>query len=88
MKSNEKTSLVDNTHGFTKTKQHVADELKATAQYLRDLQPTCVDGDSTYGDRTAARAKEIEALHKAEDILAEAFKGGSAFLERKQIRRA
>jgi len=49
-----------------------------------------VDGDSTYEDRKAARTKEIDALHKAQDILAEAFKEGegSAFLQRKPIRRA
>jgi len=88
MKSNEKKRLVDKINGLTKTKKHVADELEATQQYNKDLQPACVDGDSTYADRKAARTKEIEALHKAEDILAKAFKAGTSFLERKQIRRA
>jgi len=89
MKTNEKKRLVDKINELTKTKKHVADELEATRQYNKDLQPACVDGDSTYADRKAARTKEIEALHKAEDILAQAFKAGSAsFLERKQISRA
>jgi len=88
MKSNEKKRLVDKINSLSKTKKHVADELEATEQYLKDLQPACVDGDSTYEDRKAARTKEIDALHKAQDILAEAFKEGSAFLQRKPIRRA
>jgi DNA repair exonuclease SbcCD ATPase subunit len=88
MKTNEKKRLVDKINALTKTKKHVADELEATEQYLADLQPACVDGDSTYEDRKAARTKEIDALHKAQDILAEAFKEGSAFLQRKPIRRA
>jgi hypothetical protein len=88
MKANEKKRLVDKINSLTKTKKHVSDELEATAQYLKDLQPACVDGDSTYEDRKAARTKEIDALHKAQDILAEAFKEGGAFLQRKPIRRA
>jgi len=88
MKTNEKKRLVDKVNSLTKTKKHVSDELEATQQYLKDLQPACVDGDSTYEDRKSARAKEIDALHKAQDILAEAFKEGSAFLQRKPIRRA
>merc|ERR1719238_193218 len=88
MKSNEKKRLVDKINSLSKTKKHVADELEATEQYMKDLQPACVDGDSSYEDRKAARTKEIDALHKAQDILAEAFKEGSAFLQRKTIRRA
>lgn len=88
MKANEKKRLVDKINSLTKTKKHVSDELEATAQYLKDLQPACVDGDSTYEDRKGARTKEIDALHKAQDILAAAFKEGGAFLQRKAIRRA
>lgn len=88
MKANEKKRLVDKINSLSKTKKHVSDELEATEQYLTDLQPACVDGDSTYEDRKAARTKEIDALHKAQDILAEAFKEGGAFLQRKPIRRA
>lgn len=88
MKSNEKKRLVDKINSLSKTKKHVSDELEATEQYMKDLQPACVDGDSSYEDRKAARTKEIDALHKAQDILAEAFKEGGAFLQRKPIRRA
>jgi len=88
MKANEKKRLVDKINSLSKTKKHVSDELEATEQYMKDLQPACVDGDSTYEDRKAARTKEVDALHKAQDILAEAFKEGGAFLQRKPIRRA
>merc|ERR1719230_189780 len=36
---------------------------------MKDLQPACVNGDSTYEDRKAARSKEIDALKEAQDIL-------------------
>lgn len=36
-----------------------------------DLSPACLEGDSTYEDRKAARASEIEALKEAQVILAE-----------------
>jgi len=88
MKSNEKKGLVSKINSLSKTKKHVSSELEATEQYLKDLQPACVEADSTYDERKAARTKEIDALHKAQDILAEAFKEGSAFLQRKTIRRA
>jgi len=54
--------------------KHVSDEHAAVVQYLKDLEHGCVDGDSTYEDRKAARAKEIEALGKAQIILRDAFK--------------
>merc|ERR1712137_921495 len=74
MKSNEKKRLVDKIDGLTRTRKHVSDELAATEQYESDLQPACVDGDSTYEDRKGVRSKEIGALHRAQEILAEAFK--------------
>jgi chromosome segregation ATPase len=54
-------------------KKSTSDELEKTEQYLEDLKPACVDGDSSYEDRKAARTKEIEALKKAKGILADAF---------------
>jgi hypothetical protein len=53
--------------------KHNEKELEATLQYESDLQHACVDGDSTYEDRKAARTREIEALKEAQDILAKAF---------------
>merc|ERR1719329_335127 len=74
MKTNEKKGLVEKLGAMTKTHKHVSDEHEATEQYQKDLQPACVEGDSTYEERKSARCNEIEALHRAQDILAEAFK--------------
>merc|ERR1719238_263592 len=74
MKTNEKKRIVNKIDELTKTKKHVNDEREATEEYQKNLQPACVDGDSSYEDRESARAKEIEALHNAQNILADAFK--------------
>jgi len=65
----QKEKLVSKTDDFTHNKK----ELEATEQYMKDLQHACVDGDSTYEDRKAARTREIEALKEAQDILEKAF---------------
>jgi len=86
MKSAEKKRLVEKTASMTKNRQHVSDEHEATVQYQKDLQPACVEGDSTYEDRKQARTDEIEALHNAQTILEEAFKNlekGDGFLQKK-----
>jgi peptidoglycan hydrolase CwlO-like protein len=88
MKSNEKKRLVDKVAAMTKTKKHVSDELEATEQYEKDLQPACVEGDSSYEDRKAARTQEIEALRTAQNILADAFKDKDGFLQKRAISRA
>merc|ERR1719352_512762 len=77
VKTQEKKRLQDKVEA--KTKQ-ISDELEAVVQYLKDLRPACVEGDSTYEDRKAARAAEIGALKEAQGILADAFKseGGAA----------
>jgi len=86
MKTNEKKRLVDKVGSLTKKKKHTSDELEATEQYEKDLQPACVEGDSSYEDRKAARTQEIEALRTAQNILADAFKGD--FLQKRTIHRA
>merc|ERR1719214_368343 len=68
-KERQSEKLVGKTDDFNHNKK----ELEATVQYLADLQHACVDGDSTYEDRKAARTKEIEALKQAQDILEKAF---------------
>ena len=45
----------------------------AKPKYETDLQKACVDGDSTYEERKAARTLEIGALQDAQKILEEAF---------------
>jgi len=74
MKGAEKKRLIERVAQMRATHKHVSDEHAAVVQYLKDLQHGCVDGDSTYEDRKAARAKEIEALGKAQIILRDAFK--------------
>lgn len=74
MKSAEKKRMVEKMGELKKKKKHFSAELEAVEQYLKDLKPACVDGDSSYEDRKKARTKEIEALRKAQDILQDAFK--------------
>merc|ERR1719171_3426879 len=91
MKAQEKKRLVDKIEAMTKQRKHISDEHEAVVQYLKDLRPACVEGDSTYEDRKAARTKEIEALREAQQILADAFKNAApaaapaaaSFLQRK-----
>jgi len=82
MKTHEKARLVEKLKGYNVKKKHLVGELEAVQQYLKDLEPACVSGDSTYEDRKQARADEIDALRKAQTILEEAFKEKS-FLQRK-----
>merc|ERR1719401_1383911 len=74
MKGQEKKRTTDKVASLTKTHKQVSTDHEAVLQYLKDLEPACVEGDSTYEDRKAARAKEIEALRQAQVILQDAFK--------------
>merc|ERR1719498_370438 len=74
MKSQEQKRLQDKVQSLEEQKKHVSDELSSVVQYLKDLEPACVSGDSTYEDRKAARTKEIEALRQAQMILEGAFR--------------
>jgi len=67
--------------GSSKSLKNTNDELEAVTKYNKDLQPACVEGDSTYEDRKAARGKEIKALKEAQDLLKNAFKKKHLFLE-------
>merc|ERR1719163_2321185 len=73
MKTMRKNALMQKVEGMNSDKSHLTKELEAVTQYLKDLEPACVSGDSSYADRKAARADEMNALRKAESILAEAF---------------
>merc|ERR1712079_619796 len=68
MKTSEKKRLTEKMEELKKSKKHFSNELGAVEQYLKDLEPACVDGDSSYEDRKKARTKEIEAIKKAEGI--------------------
>jgi len=84
-KLSDKKRRVAKAEQMTAQQKHTNEELDAVKQYSKDLQPACVTGDSTFADRKAARAKEIEALKKAQKMLQDAFeKKSSAFLEIKR----
>merc|ERR1719197_1158522 len=90
MKTQEKKRLSDKIDALSKSKKNTEGELEATEQYLKDLQPACVSGDSSYEERKEARATEIEALQKVQGILTDAFKESAAagFLQRSKAKRA
>jgi hypothetical protein len=73
MMSSKKDRLSDKLQSKEADFDHNAKELAATSQYWADLQKACVDGDSTYAERKAARTQETEALREAQKILEEAF---------------
>merc|ERR1719389_1390995 len=83
MKTAEKKRLTDKIDAMTKSKKNTEGELEATEQYLKDLQPACVSGDSSYEDRKEARATEIEALQKVQGTLTDAFKEKGSFMQRR-----
>jgi len=95
MKTQEQQRLNDKIASLEKNEKRVKEEKEALDQYLKDLEPACVEGDSTYEDRKKARDDEIEALKEAQVILADpgnttnatdsGASGGGAFLA--QIRR-
>jgi hypothetical protein len=86
MKAQEAKRVDVKVDSMTKSKKHVEKEHAAVEQYLSDLKPACVSGDSTYEERKAARAKEIEALKEAKGILADAFgkQPGATFLQKRK----
>merc|ERR1719160_2414741 len=85
MKTHERARLLDKLKAWKEQLKHVVSELEAVVQYLKDLEPACVLGDSTYEDRKQARADEIEALRKAQTILEDAFKAKDEFLQRRAV---
>jgi hypothetical protein len=74
MKTQEKARRNDKIASLSSTQKDTEGELEKTDQYMEDLKPACVNGDSSYDDRKAARTKEIDALKKAQVILLDAFK--------------
>merc|ERR1719215_758486 len=94
-KSQEKKRQNDKIASMQAMRKHVSEEHEAVMQYLKDLRPACVEGDSTYEDRRGARTGEIDALRKAQQILKDAFKEGASapapapsFLQRRVRNRA
>jgi hypothetical protein len=73
MKASRKERLQEKLAGKSTDLDHTVKELDSTKKYAADLQHACVDGDSTYAERKAARTQEIAALREAETILDDAF---------------
>jgi len=74
MKTTKKDSLQEKMEGLQGQLKHTTSEFDAVVQYLKDLQPACGEGDSSYEDRKKARSDEITALRKAQTILEDAFR--------------
>merc|ERR1719401_1764868 len=62
MKTQKKDSLQQKMEGTAATLKSTSAELDAVEQYLKDLEPACGTGDSSYEDRKKARADEMDAL--------------------------
>jgi len=73
-KTEEKKATVDNVAAMKKMKKNTKDAKEAAEKYEKELQPACVDGDSTYEDRKEARTSEIEGLREAAEKIKDAFK--------------
>jgi len=74
MKKQKQAGLEEKIDGMTAAKKHSARELSAIEAYLKDLEPACGEGDSSYEDRKQARKDEMEALRKAQNIFEDAFR--------------
>jgi len=74
MKTTKKDSMQEKMEGLQGQLKHTTTEFDAVVQYLKDLQPACGEGGSSYEDRKKARADEITALRKAQTILEDAFR--------------
>merc|ERR1740121_2512446 len=92
LKEQEKQRLNDKIASLEKSEKHTKEEKQAMEQYLKDLEPACVEGDSTYDARKQARTDEIDALKEAQVILADAnnitdsSSGGGAFAQIRYLR--
>merc|ERR1719247_3540680 len=73
-KTSKKDSVEEKMQTAAAQLKHTTSELDAVEQYLKDLEPACGTGDSSYDERKKARADEIEALRRAQTILEDAFR--------------
>jgi len=82
MKTSKKDSDTGKMEAASSALKSESSEYDAVDQYLKDLEPACGEGDSSYGERKQARSDEIDALRKAQGILEEAFRAKS-FMQKK-----
>jgi len=78
MQEAEQKRRTEKIHALTKTLKENKIALLESNKYKADLQPACVDGDSTFAERTAARKQESDALKEAKTTLADAAKSATA----------
>mmetsp|Transcript_68392 Transcript_68392/g.200767 ORF Transcript_68392/g.200767 Transcript_68392/m.200767 type:complete len:102 (+) Transcript_68392:1-306(+) len=84
MKTQEQKRTDTKVEEQKKAKKGVSKEIDAVKQYLKDLEPACVSGDSSYEDRKAARDMEIAGIKQAKGILKDAFgKQPGTFLQKR-----
>ena len=81
MKTSKKDSLQGKMEAAAAQLKSTTAEHDAVEQYLKDLEPACGTGDSSYEDRKQARSDEITALRNAQGILEEAFRA-KGFLQK------
>jgi len=82
MKRDAKKRMDDDVRSQEKKRNHALSEHGAVTQYLKDLEGSCIDGDSSYDDKKAARTREITSLRKSQQDLEKAF--NAAFLQKIQ----
>jgi len=86
MKTNRKMQKVDAISRMSSTRSNLGSEQEKAAQYLKDLEPACTSGDSSYEKRKKARDAEVDALQRAQVFLENPSDGKSAmFLQRPQV---
>jgi hypothetical protein len=73
MKENHRLRKTETIAQLTSSRRNIGVEQDKTVQYLKDLEPACVIGDSSYEKRKQARDTEITSLQKAQNYLEDAF---------------
>jgi len=81
LKTARKNTAEQNLQNSENQHKKVSNQKYALDVYMKDLEPACIKGDSTYDERKAARASEVLALKDALDVLKKAFAAPS-FLAR------
>lgn len=84
-KTEEKKEYVVNIGTMEKMLKATKDQKESAEKYEKELQPACVDGDSSYKDRKDARDKEVKALKEALNKLKNAFKEDALIAESSRV---
>lgn len=82
MKTARRSTAEQNLQNTENQHKKVGNQKYALDVYMKDLEPACITGDSTYEDRKAARVNEIQSLKDALGVLKKAFDAPASFLAR------